>query len=137
MLCDFHAQVSNVAMRGADLMSMQWSIETRSIFVRKPIVEFALNLPLKYKLNPNHPNPLMRTKYLLKKVFEKYLGEDLILNKQGFSGFPNESVVTLGNFEDFMAIDYLGISKDVQKRNISQEVAWKLINVEHFLRHSI
>tara|TARA_R110000868_G_scaffold155691_6_gene382182 strand:- start:54230 stop:55990 length:1761 start_codon:yes stop_codon:yes gene_type:complete len=137
MLCDFNTQVANVAMRGADVTSMQWSIETRSIFVRKPIVEFALNLPVKYKLNSAHPNPLMRTKYLLKKVFEKYLGTDLILNKQGFSGFPNESAVMLGSFDDFLSVDFLGISKNKLKGKMSRELQWKIINTEHFLRNSI
>ena len=135
MLCDFTLQVSNVAMRGADLMSLLWSIETRSIFVRKPIVEFAINLPLWIKLQPEHKNPLMRTKYILKKVFLKHFGEDLIVKKQGFSGFPNESKVILGDIDDFLAIDLLEIDKEkIAEISNDRSLEWKLINVEHFLR---
>ena len=50
-MLDFSLQVANVGLRGADLMSMMWSVETRSVFVRKPVVEFALNLPLRAKLD--------------------------------------------------------------------------------------
>ena len=32
----------------------------------------------------------MKSKFLIKKIFEKYFGEHLIFEKQGFSGFPNK-----------------------------------------------
>ena len=53
MLMDSTVQLSSVGLRGCDLMSMYHSVETRSVFLRKEIVKFALNLPLKYKINLN------------------------------------------------------------------------------------
>lgn len=39
MHCDFTWQLPCVGLRGSDLMSLMWNIETRSFFVRRPIVE--------------------------------------------------------------------------------------------------
>jgi len=50
MLMDSTVQLSSVGLRGCDLMSMYCSVETRSVFLRKEIVKFALNLPLKFKI---------------------------------------------------------------------------------------
>ena len=51
MLLDSTIQLSSVGLRGCDLMSMYHSVETRSVFLRKDIVKFALNLPLKFKID--------------------------------------------------------------------------------------
>lgn len=135
MLSDLVLQVSNVAMRGADIMSMMHSVETRSIFMRKPIVQFALNLPIRAKLS-NDENPLMRTKLLLKKVFLKHFPEQLLVQKQGFSGFPNESQYLLGDYSEFKSLDLLEIPMLNLNSEHSREQLWKLINIEHFLRSS-
>ena len=138
MYCDLAFQVSSVGLRGADLMSMMWSVETRSVFLRKSIIEFALNLPVKLKSDVNQTNPLLQSKYLLKKLFLRYFPEKLLINKQGFSGFPNESAIYLGNIEDFMVFDFLDISKDIlKKQSLSRDTEWKLINLEYFLRYSL
>ena len=138
MYCDLAFQVPSVGLRGADLMSMMWSVETRSIFLRKSIIEFALNLPVRLKSNVDQPNPLLQSKYLLKKLFLRYYPEELLINKQGFSGFPNESATYLGEIEDFLVFDFLGISKDIlKKQDLSRDTEWKLINLEYFLRYSI
>lgn len=137
MFCDLVFQVSSVGLRGADLMSMMWSVETRSIFLRKPIVELGLNLPVKLKSDKNQKNPLLKSKYLLKKLFLRYYPEELIIKKQGFSGFPNESAVYLGEIKDFLVFDYLEISKKlIENQKFTREIEWKLINIEHFLRNS-
>ena len=79
----------------------------------------------------------MILKPLLKKIFLIYFPKKLIYKKQGFSGFPNESAIYLGDIEDFMVFDFLDISKDIlKKQNLSRDTEWKLINIEHFLRHS-
>ena len=134
MLCDLTMQVSNVAMRGADLMSLIWGLETRSIFMRKPVIEFALNLPIWAKLDFDNPNPLMRTKNILKRVFLKYFPESLIVNKQGFSGFPNESKVILGDSHDFLALEMFGMDEaTLSDPRFTRSLEWKLINIEHFI----
>ena len=64
MLMDSTIQLSSVGLRGCDLMSMYRSVETRSVFLRKEIVKFALNLPLKFKINLKRKD-FMSTKILL------------------------------------------------------------------------
>ena len=137
MYCDLAYQLPSVGMRGADLMSMMWSVETRSVFLRKPIVQFALNLPVRLKSNTSEKNQLLQSKCLLKKLFLRHFPSELLVQKQGFSGFPNESAIYLGNLKDYSVLDVLGISyNELQKKNISRDTEWKLINIEHFLRHS-
>jgi len=135
MFCDFNTQLSSVGLRGSDFMSMMWSIESRSVFVRKLIVEFALNLPIKYKVDPLAAVSIMKSKPLLKQVFNIIYPSDLLVQKQGFSGFPNESLKYLGRVEDFIVFDYLNINRDsLNIDSLDKEVLWKLINVEYFIR---
>ncbi|MBM4433649.1 MAG: asparagine synthetase B [Chloroflexi bacterium] len=136
MYCDLVHQLPLVGMRGADLMSMMWSVEVRSVLVRRPVLAFALNLPLAAKADPSAPDPLRRTKTLLKKVFERHYGRDLILEKQGFAGFPNESAAYLGDRTDFLAHDVLGVPSAARSQALGRDVAWKLANVEFFLRNT-
>jgi hypothetical protein len=133
MLADSAFQLSSVGLRGSDIMSMMWSVESRSIFLAKNIISFALNLPLKAKIDRDNQNPNLRTKILLKKLFQRYFPEELIFKKQGFTGFPNESGEYLGSIEDYMVFDTLGIKKPSQIA-FSRETNWKLINLEYFLR---
>ena len=77
----------------------------------------------------------MKSKYILKKLYLRYFPEELLVNKQGFSGFPNESSIYLGDTKDFKVFEYLNISKDILKNeNIPRDLEWKLINIEYFLR---
>ena len=89
MYLDLTIQMSSNGLRGADLMGMANSVEMRSIFFRKEILKFGLNLPMKHKVSHNNDGSL-KTKILLKKVYLKYFPKKLLLNKQGFAGFPNE-----------------------------------------------
>ena len=134
MLLDSTIQLSSVGLRGCDLMSMYHSVETRSVFLRKDIVNFALNLPLKFKINLKKNN-LMSTKILLKKVFLKYFSKKLILKKQGFAGFPNEMVNYLGPNKNYIIKDVLKINNFNDKMNrIDKATAWKVYNIEMYLR---
>ena len=65
MLFDAAYQVSSVGLRGADIMSSMWGIETRSMFLRKPIIEFILNIPVHLKVNQSASNDIAGTKPLL------------------------------------------------------------------------
>jgi len=136
MYCDFAYQLPAVGMRGADLMSMMWSIETRSLFVRRPIVEFGLNLPMNAKSCTDESVAIgERSKRVLKNLFKRVFTKDLLVEKQGFAGFPNESGVYLGDVRDFLALRFLGIDpKQVAPETLNRETAWKLINTEYFLR---
>ena len=136
MYCDAAYQMPSVVLRGADLMSMIWSVEARSLFVRKAIISFALNLPASFKAcnDPGIPS-LLQSKFILKKLFLRCFPEGLLVEKQGFSGFPNESGTYLGNLEDYLALDFLSIPKEkINESLLDRATMWKLINVEYFLR---
>ena len=137
MYCDAAFQLSSVSLRGTDLMSMMWSVESRCVFIRKPIIQFALNLPARLKSNPLEKNPLLRAKPLLKRLFLRYFPSELLVEKQGFAGFPNESGKYLGEMKDFLVLEVLRIEPEfIQKQKLSRETEWKLINLEFFLRNN-
>jgi asparagine synthase (glutamine-hydrolysing) len=125
-------QLPAVGLRGADLMSMMWSLETRTVLIRRAVAAFALNLPVSAKLDAANPDPNRRTKILLKKLFLRYFPGALLVKKQGFAGFPNESAAYLGAPEDYLAHDVLGMKP--AESALSRAALWKLTNVEYFLR---
>ena len=137
MLLDTALQLSSVGMRGTDLMFMSSAVEPRSVFLRKDIIKFALNLPLKFKVDLSGKKEI-RSKILLKKLFIKYFPKKLIFKKQGFSGFPNETKKFLGkpkNFHINQIIKPKNILKNFNK--LKQTDQWKMINLEHFYRELI
>ena len=133
MLMDSTVQLSSNGLRGADLMGMYNSVESRTVFLRRDIIKFALNLPLKFKVNLNKNN-LMNTKIILKKVFLKHFPKKLIQKKQGFAGFPNETSKYLKNKNDYIFKKIYKI-KNYQKKidNLDRATEWKLINTEMYL----
>lgn len=136
MYADLAYQLPAVGLRGADLMSMMWSLETRSVFIRRKIVQFGLNLPLEFKCDAKNADPLLSSKKILKNLFLRIFPRELLVKKQGFSGFPNESGAFIGNKENFLALDFLGLEKS-QLATLSNEAQWKLINIEYFLREQL
>jgi asparagine synthase (glutamine-hydrolysing) len=133
MLMDSSVQLPSVALRGSDLMTTYNSVETRSLFLRKEIIQFALNLPLKFKISKNTKS--LSTKIILKKLFIKNFSEQLIYPKQGFSGFPNEMGKVLGNHKKYLIKDFLKIqnfNKVIKSSN--RATLWKIYNTEFFLR---
>lgn len=135
MYGDAAYQLPAVGLRGSDLMSMMWSLEARSILLRQPIMKFALNLPLCAKIDHHAHDQNMRTKILLKRLFLRYYPAPLLVKKQGFSGFPNESAFFLGNLDDYMVFDFLGIRRPISQASYSKATLWKLTNIEYFLRN--
>jgi len=113
---------------------MSSSVETRCVFLRRQVAIFALNLPAQAKVDSSISNPKLRTKLILKHLFLRYYPESLLLKKQGFAGFPNESAEYLGSLDDYSAFDVLGILRPASMRHLSRETLWKLANVEYFLR---
>lgn len=79
MLKDLKYYLMPLLMR-TDRMSMGVGLEMRVPYLDNNVVNFALNIPLKYKVG------IFKTKYLLKKVAERYLPKDIIYRKKmGFS----------------------------------------------------
>ena len=81
---DYFIQGVYVGNIGTDIMCSHNGIEPRNIFIKKNVIKFALNLPLKYKINYNVKNNL-QLKYLIKKIFFYFFQLRLIFKKQGFS----------------------------------------------------
>ena len=76
----------------------------------------------------------MNTKILLKKVFLKYFSKKLIVKKQGFAGFPNETKKfldkkSINNLHKLMPIK--NFNKKFKAAN--RAIEWKLINVDTYL----
>jgi len=67
-------------LRRADRMSMTHSIEMRVPMLDNRLLEFGLSLPLEYKVRR------LEGKYLLKKVAERYLPDEVVYRKK--RGFP-------------------------------------------------
>ena len=86
MLNDSSIQLSSVGLRGCDLMFMNYSVESRSLFLRKDIIKFALNLPLKFKIDLNRRNSI-GTKILLKRLFIKYFSKELLFQSKDLQAF--------------------------------------------------
>ncbi|MEJ0087424.1 MAG: asparagine synthase (glutamine-hydrolyzing) [Pseudomonadota bacterium] len=72
----------NLYLQKVDVASMAYSVEARCPFTDYQLVEWAMRLPLKYKLRR------ATTKYLLKKLLARYLPAELVYTpKKGF-GVP-------------------------------------------------
>ena len=51
LFTDYFVQCVSVGNIGTDIMSGENSLEPRTPFIQKDIIEFAVNLPLKYKID--------------------------------------------------------------------------------------
>ena len=133
MLMDATTQMESNAFKGSDLMSMNNSVEGRSLFYRRDIIKFALNLPIKFKINARAPES-MKTKFILKKLFLRKFPKKLILKKQGFAGFPNEMKKYVCSLDKFILNNYLSASKLKNKFYKDRETQWKILNTELYLQ---
>jgi asparagine synthase (glutamine-hydrolysing) len=127
-------QLESAGIRSADAMSLVNSVESRCFYLSNEMLEFALNLPACFKINLDSKDETIVTKPLLKNAFCRKFGKELLLPKQGFSGYPNEAGRTMidNNFpltRDFLDLTDFPTSND----QISQALEWKLINMEFFL----
>ncbi len=131
LLLDTKIQLESVGIRATDTMSMMSSVESRAFFLTKKILEFAINLPANNKISITNE---VETRPLMKQLFIKNFDKSLLKPKQGFSGFPNESMRrVINNFSN--TIELLEI-KDFGNLNVEDNLAleWKLLNVEYFLK---
>lgn len=133
LFLDSFIQMETVGLRSSDLMSMANSVESRSFFVTREMLEFSINLPIKYKINFDEKNPLFITKPLLKKTFVKFFGEELLFEKQGYSGYPNESARKILHGDYFKVRKILNSIDNLRLEN-NTSLEWKIMNVELFLR---
>ena len=138
LLMDSYLQLESVGIRSSDMMSMINSVEARSTFLLKDVIKLALNLPLKYKIN-HHENENFKTKVILKKILKHLCNgnKNIIVGKQGFSGFPNEAgKLNLMNTNYEKTKELLKISKEHNEIiSTNRSIEWKFINVEIFLNN--
>ncbi len=72
----------------SDRASMAASVELRVPYIDKEVVEFAMTLPGKYKYKHG------QSKYILKKVAEKYLPKDIVYRPKASFGAPIRSWIS-------------------------------------------
>jgi asparagine synthase (glutamine-hydrolysing) len=80
LLFQFRGLLPELFFTKVDRMSMANSLECRSPLVYRDLVEFALRLPIKFKVKGT------KRKYLLKRVLKRFLPKDIVARpKRGFS----------------------------------------------------
>lgn len=89
LLMDYWYQVVGVDAPGQDRLGAAWGRETRSPFMTRTIIEFALNLPWEYKVGAV-------SKPILRHWFEQRFGAERAYPKMGFAGHANDSLPWLG-----------------------------------------
>jgi asparagine synthase (glutamine-hydrolysing) len=92
-----------------DKMSMAVGVETRVPYLDYELVEFANRLPIKYKMNGK------TTKYLLRKVAERYLPMDVIYRPKTGFGAPIRTWVRkdLKNQLELFSVESILIKKGI------------------------
>ena len=103
-----------------DKMAMAVGVEARVPFLDTELVEFSLTIPPKLKMKNGE------TKYILKKVAERYLPKELIYRPKTGFGAPVRKWIT----EDLNEMIHCRLSPEKLKdRGIfNVENVWKLIN---------
>ena len=94
---DYFIQSISVANRSNDLICCSRSLEPRNLYISKNILKIFINLPLIYKINHKTKDKKYRQKYILKRIFSRYLNESFDPRKTGFSGFPNKIKIQRAN----------------------------------------
>jgi asparagine synthase (glutamine-hydrolysing) len=108
MILDATTTLSDCYLQKTDVASMAYSLETRSPFLSREIIEFSFKIPTDLKIKG------VTTKYLLKKIASKYLPKEIIYRKkQGFeiplkewlagplSNWAKETIASIQNNNNF------------------------------------
>ena len=137
LFCDYFIQSVYVANKSTDLICCDNSVEPRNIFIQKNILKIFINLPLKYKINMGAEHGL-KQKYILKKLFIKYFDRNLILKKEGFSGFPEVFYNRDFNLNSFVPNRIIKLENNnyYDQKNYKRDLSWKVSNLELFLKNN-
>jgi asparagine synthase (glutamine-hydrolysing) len=92
MLNELFSEITPVILNEDDLNSMNYSIENRSPYLDKNLVEFVYSLPSSYLIKKGY------SKYLLREAFEGILNENIRLDRKKV-GF-NSSIDSIFNIEN-------------------------------------
>jgi asparagine synthase (glutamine-hydrolysing) len=106
---DIHLFMLGLNLSYTDRASMAASVEVRVPFIDKEVVEFAMSIPGKLKIRKGE------SKYILKKVAEKFLPHSIIYRPKAPFGAPIRSWISneLSSF-----VDELLSREVIEKRNI-------------------
>lgn len=85
---DINMFMEGLNLTYTDRASMACSVEVRVPFIDKNVVSYAMNIPGNLKFNNNE------SKYILKKVSEKYLPNDIIYRPKASFGAPIRSWIS-------------------------------------------
>ena len=119
MNMDFDTNLFSDLLVKMDIATMANSLEGRSPFLSKELLEYVPSMNDKYKINGG------TTKYLLRHLAKKYLPETLVSQpKRGFE-IPLKNWVN-GQLKDMMS-DYIGSSTSLNKKFIQQQFVNNLL----------
>jgi len=76
------------------------------------------------------------TKPVLKRLFERRFGRDLIFAKQGFSGFPNEAGRKIVGKKLYKELQKIGMKPHTNSGKTNSALEWKCLNAEIFLNEA-
>ncbi len=134
LMLDSIVQLESVGIRASDTMSMMSSVESRGFFLTQQIMEFALNLSIDKKINLDQVESDNITRPIMKELFTDKFNKNLLKPKQGFSGYPNESIKEFVDKDFKLTNDYLEIKKfDNSFVDNDTALEWKFINCEYYL----
>ncbi len=108
----------------ADLSWAKNSMEIRSPFLNKNIIDFAASLPIEYKVISTHDKK--HNKYILKKALERYLPPELVYQKKmwfGYSIKPLDIIWDIPSIDIPQSIIWLYNPSDI--RNINTQNSWE------------
>ncbi|MCH9004556.1 MAG: asparagine synthase (glutamine-hydrolyzing) [Proteobacteria bacterium] len=147
LYADLSTRMADHQLPIVDKMSMAHSLEVRSPFLDKRVVEFASKIPASWQMKQR------RLKYIPRKLGERYLSKELLYRKKQGFGFPlalwiRDSLRPLiQKVIDESYLVEIGIFRRESMQNyLDEHVAgsidhnyrlWMLLNLELFYRHYI
>tara|TARA_B100000787_G_C16195175_1_gene300263 strand:+ start:372 stop:2126 length:1755 start_codon:yes stop_codon:yes gene_type:complete len=125
---DYFVQCVGVHNVSNDVMAGENSVEIRNIFLNKEIIKFAVNLPIKFKINLESKEEIYKLKPILKKIFIKNFGKKLYVKKQGFPGHPNEAQKFLNKNDKNIIKSFFKKTAYLKKTDL-KSIKWKILNI--------
>lgn len=144
---DLSTRMADHQLPIVDKMSMAHSLEVRSPFLDRRVVDFAMKIPASWQMKER------RLKYIPRKLGERYLSKELLYRKKQGFGFPLalwfrnslKPLIQQVVDESYMVKDGF-FQKDCMQTLVDEHVdggidhnyrLWMLFNIELFYRHYI
>ena len=121
MLQDIKYNLADNYLQKIDMGTMSYSLEARSPYLSEDLVNWSLNIPLKFKINN------FKGKYLLKKLASNYLPSNIIYRKKMGFEVPMENWLRY-ELKDWM-IDLFEYGKKYSELPIDFNIVDKLLEL--------